>query len=65
MGEKKKCVRLSMKVTSKYLRCHKKQKGKRRKWSSDGKRPRRGTERDGEISQRGNRETSHNEVGEG
>ena len=43
----------------------KKQKGKRRKWSSDGKRPRRGTERDGEISQRGNRETSHNEVGEG
>lgn len=31
MGEKKKCVRLSIKVTSKYLRCHKKQKGRRKK----------------------------------
>ena len=35
LGEKKKCVRLSMKVTSKYLRCHKKQKGKRKKINED------------------------------
>ena len=35
MGEKKKCVRLSMKVTSKYLRYPKKQKGRRKKVNED------------------------------